>query len=196
MKLFRLIVIALLTSGTLLLTPSFAQYAHSAAFVSAERKFRWLGDNGRSEHPSSQPTVVTSEEWNAYLKEGGVKLPEGLSNIRISCQPALAHGEADVDFDRLTANRVRSNPLLALFFGKHHISVTAQVAAVHGTGAVRVESFILDGVEVPRIALEYFADRFLRPKYGNEVGLDSTFHLPARIDSAILGTGQVTITQR
>jgi hypothetical protein len=54
---------------------------------------------------------------------------------------------------------------------------------------------MLDGVEVPRIALEYFADRFLRPKYGSAVGLDSTFHLPARIDSASLGTDQVTISQ-
>lgn len=196
MKLVRSFMVALLALGALLLAPSFAQYAHSAAFASAERKFRWIGDNGRSEHPSSKPTVLTAEEWNAYLKEGGVKLPEGLSNVRISCQPALARGEADVDFDRLTANRVRSNPLLALFFGKHHITVTAEVAAVHGTGAVRVESFILDGVEVPRIALEYFADRFLRPKYGNAIGLDSTFHLPARIDSAVLGSGQVTITQR
>ncbi len=49
---------------------------------------------------------------------------------------------------------------------------------------------------IPRIALEYFSDRFLRPKYGNAVGLDSTFHLPSRIDSAIVGTDQVTITQR
>lgn len=194
MKLFRAIVVASFMLSALL-PASFAQYAHSAAFASAERKFTWLGDNGRSEHPSSTPTVLLAEEWNAYLNEGGVKLPEGLSNIRISCRPVLAHGDADVDFDRLTANRVRSNPLLALFFGKHHITVTAQVAAVHGTGAVRIESFMLDGVEVPRIALEYFADRFLRPKYGNGVGLNSTFRLPARIDTAILDTGLATITQ-
>jgi hypothetical protein len=195
MNLFRSIVVAPLALCTLLLAASFAQYAHSPVFASAERKITWLRNNGRSEHPASKPTVLTAEEWNAYINEGGVKLPEGLSNIRISSQPTIAHGDADVDFDRLTANRSRNNPFLTLFTGKHHVTVTAQLAAASGTGAVRVESFMLDGVEVPRIALEYFADRFLRPKYGSAVGLDSTFHLPARIDSASLGTDQVTITQ-
>jgi len=195
MNFFRSIVVAFLALCTLLLAASFAQYVHSPVFASAERKFTWLRENGRSEHPSSKPTVLTAEEWNVYLNEGGVKLPEGLSNIRISSQPTVAHGDADVDFDRLTANRSRSNPFLTLFTGKHHVTVTAQLASARGTGAVRVESFMLDGVEVPRIALEYFADRFLRPKYGSAVGLDSTFHLPARIDSASLGTDQVIISQ-
>jgi hypothetical protein len=196
MKLIRSIVASPVALAFLLLAASFAQYAHSPAFARAERKIAWLGENGRSEHPSSSPTVLTAEEWNAYLNEGGVKLPEGLSNIRISSQPSLAHADADVDFDRLTANRVRNNPLLALFAGKHHVAVTALVAGVHGTGAVRIESFALDGVEVPRIALEYFADRFLHPKYGNAAALDSTFRLPARIDSVIFGTAQITISQR
>jgi hypothetical protein len=195
MNFFRSIVVAPLALCILLLAASFAQYAHSRVFASADRKIAWLRENGRSEYPASKPTVLTAEEWNAYLNQGGVKLPEGLSNIRISSQPTIAHGEADVDFDRLTANRSRSNPFLTLFTGKHHVTVTAQLAAARGTGAVRVESFMLDGVEVPRIALEYFADRFLRPKYGSAVGLDSTFHLPARIDSASLGTDQVTISQ-
>ncbi len=195
MNFFRSVV-ASFALVILLFAASFAQYTHSLAFASAEHKIAWLAENGHSEHPSSKPTVLTAEEWNAYINEGGVKLPDGLSNIRISSQPAVAHGDADVDFDRLTANRIRNNPLLALFNGKHHVTVTAQVAGAHGTGAVRVESFQLDGVEVPRIALEYLADRFLRPKYGSAVGLDSTFHLPARIDSAVVGTNQVTITQR
>ena len=44
--------------------------------------------------------------------------------------------------------------------------------------------------------LEFFSDRYLRPKYGNAVGMDSTFRLHSRIDTAILGVNQVTITQR
>jgi hypothetical protein len=197
MKVFRSIA-ALLASGllTVLLATSYGQETHSSAYVSAERKFAWIAQNGRSSQPSRKPTILTAGEWNAYLNEGGVKLPEGVSNIRISSQPAVVHGDAEVDFDRLTANRTRSNPFLALFTGKHHVTVTAQAAAANGVGTVRVESVAFDGVEVPRIALEYFASRYLRPKYGNSVDVDSTFHLHSRIDTAILGTNQVTITQR
>jgi hypothetical protein len=123
-------------------------------------------------------------------------LPEGVSNIRLSSQPAVVHGDAEVNFDRLTSNRTRSNPFLSLFTGKHHVTVTAQAAAANGVGMVRVESVEFDGVEVPRIALEYFSNRYLRPKYGNAIGLDSTFRLHSRIETAILGTDQVSITQR
>ncbi len=188
--------LAALALGAILFTASYAQNANSPAFASAERKFAWLGENGHAPNPSPRPTVLTAEEWNAYLNQGGVKLPEGLTNIRISSQPTFANGSADVDFDRLTANRTRGNPLLALFTGTHHVTITAQASAANGVGSVHVESVMFDGVTIPRLALEYFADRYLRPKYGNAVGLDSTFHLPSRVDTAILGSDQVTITQR
>lgn len=189
-------MLALLVLGALVPAMAFAWEANSPAFASAERKIAWLGENGRAAQPSTRPTVLTAEEWNAYLNEGGVKLPEGLSNLRISSQPGAAQGNAEIDFDRLTANRTRGNPLLGLFTGKHHVTVNAQLSATNGIGTVHVESVTFDGVVVPRFALEYFAGRFLRPKYGNAVGLDPTFHLPSRIDTAIVGSDQLTITQR
>jgi hypothetical protein len=195
MRVFRSTVVAIVL-GTLLLTASYGAESQSAAYVSAEHKIKWIADNGRSEHPSARPTILTAKEWNAYLNEGGVKLPEGVSNVRISAQPAVVHGNAEVDFDRLTANRTRNNPLLALFTGKHHVTVTAQAAAARGVGTVRIESVEFDGVQVPPFAMEYFCNRYLRPKYGNAVGMDSTFRLHSRIDTAILGTDQVSITQR
>jgi len=108
----------------------------------------------------------------------------------------VVHGDAEVDFDRLTANRTRGNPLLILFTGKHHVTVTARVAAVSPVGAVHVDSVQFDGVEVPRIALEYFANRYLQPKFGNAAGLDSTFPLRAHIATVIVGADKITITQR
>jgi hypothetical protein len=182
--------------GTLLLAPMRGQQAHSPAFASAEQKFAWLGENGRSASPSTRPTVLTADEWNAYLNEGGVKLPEGVTSVRIASDPGVARGDAEIDFDRLTANRTRSNPLLALFTGKHHVTATAHLAAARGIGTVDVDSVLFDGVEVPRIALEFFASRHLRPKYGNAIGMDSTFPLHNRIDTAVAGINQVTITQR
>jgi hypothetical protein len=170
--------------------------APSRAFASADRKIHFIGENGRSQHPSTAPTVLTAEEWNAYLNQGGVKLPDGLSNIKISSEPAVVHGDAEVDFDKLTAGRTRSNPLLALFTGKHHVTGVAQAAAVNGIATIRVQSVAFDGVEVPTFALEYFANKYLKPKYGNAVGMDSTFPLKNRIDTAILGEDRVTITQK
>jgi len=169
---------------------------HSEAGASAARKIAYMAANGRSVKPSTTPTVLTAAEWNAYLNEGAVKLPEGISNVRISSDAGMAHAAADVDFDRLTANRTRSNPFLALFTGKHHVTGSALVAARNGVGTVHVASVEFDGVEVPPIALEYFSNKFLRPKYGNAVGLDARVPLGNRISSAVVGTDQVTITQR
>ncbi|HVJ06531.1 MAG TPA: hypothetical protein VM578_12730 [Candidatus Saccharimonadales bacterium] len=172
------------------------QPRHSPAYINAARKFQWIADNGRSPRPSTRPVVIFAREWNAFLNEGGVALPDGVSNVRLSSQPAVIHGEAEVDFDRLTAGRTRNNPLLSLFTGRHHVTVIAQAAAANGIGTVRVESVAFDGVEVPRFALEYFSNRYLRPRYGSAVGMDSTFRLHSHIDAAILGRDQVTVTQR
>jgi hypothetical protein len=172
------------------------QEAHSSAFARASEKFAKLSEYGHSSDPASRSSVLTAREWNAYFDEGGVQLPEGVSGIHVTSEPSIAHGDAEVDFDRLTANRIRSNPLLALFTGKHHVTVTAHASAADGMATVHVESVLFDGVQIPRLALEYFASRFLRPRFGNAVGMDSTFALHHRIDSAIVGMNQVTITQR
>jgi hypothetical protein len=189
-----LLLIVLL--GSLLLTPLRGQQAHSPAFDSAVQKFAWLGENGRSANPSTRPTLLTADEWNAYLNEGGVKMADGVSKIRITSEPGVAHGEAEIDFDRLTANRTRSNPFLALFTGKHQVTATAHLSAANGIVSLQVDSVEFDGVEVPRLALEYFANRYLRPKYGNAYGMDSTFALHNRIDTAMTGPNRVTIMQR
>jgi hypothetical protein len=189
-------VATLAVAVAFLLTTTYGDQRQSSAFANAERKIQWISENGRSEHPSNRPTVLTAAEWNAYLNEGGVKLPEGVTRVNLTSDPAVVHGDAEVDFDRLTSNRTRNNPFLQLFTGKHHVTATAQAAAVNGVGTVRVQSVEFDGVKIPEIALEYFCNRYLRPKYGNAVGMDSRFPLHSRIDTAILGKDQVTITQR
>jgi hypothetical protein len=50
-------------------------------------------------------------------------------------------------------------------------------------------------VEVPIFALVLFADKFIRPKHP-ELGIDSRFALPARVDSAIVGLHQLAIQQK
>ena len=189
-----LLCLALL--GAHLLAASQAQPPHSTAYDSAAAKIAWLAENAHSSILSTRPTTLTASEWNAYLNEGGVKLPPGLANIRISSQPEVVHGDAEVDFDRLTSNRTRNNPFLALFTGKHHVAVTAQVVVNDAVATLRVDSIQFDGVEVPRLALEYFANRYLQPRFGKAVGMDATIPLRAHIASVTVGADQVTITQR
>lgn len=195
MKCFRSAAVPLFLLSILLIA-SFAQPAQSTAYSSAARKIAWIDENGRNPNPSARPTTLTAHEWNAYLNEGGVKMPDSVSNIRVTCDPSAIHADADVDFDRLTANRTRGNPLLALFTGKHHVTAIAQASVTHGTCYVHVNSVMLDGIEVPTLALEYFSNKFLHPKYGNAVGLDATFSLGNRIDTVAVGNNQITITQR
>jgi hypothetical protein len=45
------------------------------------------------------------------------------------------------------------------------------------------------------MALEYFVSKYVTPKYPN-VGMDSTFKLPYRIDTAVVGQGTLTVTQK
>jgi hypothetical protein len=190
----RLLPVAL--AGALLLMSSYGWAAHSAEYDRAAEKFARIAENGKRTDPSPEPTVVTAAEWNAYLNEGGVKLPPGLSKIRITSDDGMAHGEAEVDFDLMTSSRTRKNPFLALFTGKHHVTATADLSAAQGIATVEVQSVNFDGVEIPRVALEYFADRFLRPKYGSAVGTNATFLLHNRIETATVGKDAVTVTQR
>src|SRR5229473_3125001 len=65
----------------------------------------------------------------------------------------------------------------------HDVTVETDAAGAAGDGKVHVRTVSLDGTEIPRMALQYFAEKYLTPKYPN-VGLDSQFKLPNRIDTA------------
>jgi hypothetical protein len=117
--------------------------------------------------------------------------------VRFSSVPAVVTAEARIDFDRLTASRKVNNPWMAMLFtGVHDVSVEAQATSSSGMGAVRVESVTIDGVKMPRAAMQFLVDYYLRPKYGPNFGLDSRFPLPAHIDAAVVGNNQVAVTQR
>jgi hypothetical protein len=58
-----------------------------------------------------------------------------------------------------------------------------------------VDSVSLDGVEVPRLVLQLFVEKYLQPRYP-EIGIDSRFPLPDRIDTAIVGQHLITLTQK
>ncbi len=170
-----------------------AQYR--AATDSAARKFQHIEENGRRAHPDQTPTVFTEREINAYLASGQVELPKGVRRVRFNGTPGRVEANARVDFDAITAGRRSSNPLLGLFSGVHDVMVEARAGGAGGRGQVHVESVAIDGIGVPRVALQFFIDHYLKPKHP-EIGLDTTFQLPERIDIAIVGQHTLTITQK
>jgi hypothetical protein len=168
---------------------------HSADYRAMEQKIAYLKQNGAKSHPDPKPTEITEREANAYFNEGGVKLPKGVSHVRLASTPGMIDGHAEVDFEALTQGKSSSNPLLSLFSGTHDIHVVAQASGANGTGTIRAQSVSLDGVEVPQMLLQLFVQHFLTPKYPN-VGITSTFKLPLRIDTAVVESGRVTLVQK
>jgi hypothetical protein len=168
---------------------------HSSEFRAMERKIAYLKQNAAKSPPDPKPTEITESEANAYFNEGGVKLPKGVSHVRLSSTPGTIDGHAQVDFEALTQGKSSANPLLSLFSGTHDIHVVAQATGSNGTGSIRAQSVSLDGIEVPQMLLQLFVQHFLTPKYPN-VGITSTFKLPLRIDSAIVDTARARLTQK
>ena len=97
--------------------------------------------------------------------------------------------------NEVNASRRNSNPLLSMFRGSHEVAVTTHARGSGGQGLVHVDSVTLDGVEVPQFVLQLYVDRYLKPKYPN-VGLDSEFKMPDRIDTATVGNHYVVLTQK
>ena len=167
----------------------------SAAVSSIERKLQHIQSNGALSHPDQAPTEFTEQEINAYFASGAIKLPDGVQSVTFQGQPEVVIATTRVDFDKIKAGRHSSNPLLSMFSGIHDVVVSAHVHGAGGQGYVNVDSVSLDGVEIPRFALEMFVEKYLQPKYPG-VGLDSKFALPDRVDTAKVGLNKLTITQK
>jgi hypothetical protein len=176
-----------------LLQSAFAQ--HSPAYLSADRKISAIVAFQANPAKGALTTTLTDAEMNAYFAEGGIKWSEGLSDVKIYDQPAVVNGSALVDFDKITAKNRSNSPFLALFSGVHTVRVTAQAAAIRGRASIKVQSVSLDGLEIPRAALEFFVQKYLQPKYP-EADLDTVFGMPDRIDTAIVGDRQITFVQK
>jgi hypothetical protein len=154
-----------------------------------------IESNGVAAAPDQTPTEFAEQEINAYFAAGMVKLPAGVRSVRFEGEPGIITATARVDFDQIKSGRNSSNPLLSIFSGVHDVVVVAPAHGAGGQGYVHIDSVSLDGVEIPRVVLQLFVDKYLRPKYSN-LGLDSQFSLPDRIDTATVGLHKLTVTQK
>ena len=161
----------------------------------AKTKLERIEKNAELSHPDRTPTEFSDEEINAYFAAGDVALPAGVQSVTFQGQPGVVTASCRVDFDRVEAGRSSANPLLSLFSGIHDVIVVANATGIGGVGLVKVQSVSLDGVEIPRFVLELFVEKFLQPKYP-DIGLDSRFPLPQKINTAIVGMGNLTVIQK
>ena len=162
---------------------------------SAEDKLDYIQRNGERQHPDSRPTEMSEAEINAYLASGKVHIPDGVENLRLTGAQGKITGSCRVNFDRVRAGRGGTNPLLELFSGLHDVTVEAQASGVNSKGHVHIDSVVIDGIEVPEFVLELFVKKYVTPKYPG-VGIDSTFALPSKIDTATVGAHTLIVVQR
>ena len=184
-------------SGNALLTAQSttgAQSSHRLA-ASMQKKVDHIQSNGERAQPDPTPTVMTEEEVNDYFAAGKVNLPQGVKKISFQGQSGVVTAFLTVDFDEIRAGQRSSNPLLSMFSGTHDVRAEGDVAGAKGTGTVHIRSISIDGIEVPRMALEFFISRYIKPKYPN-VGIDSSFKMTNRIDTATVGYHKITIVQK
>jgi hypothetical protein len=175
--------------------PSGPGDANSGAVASMERKLRHIESNGSSPHPQPARTEFTEGEINAYFAAQKVDLPAGVQSVRFGSEPGIVMATTRVDFEKVKAGRGSFNPLLEVFSGVHDVVVVAHAYGAVGVGYVQVDSVSLDGLSIPRFALQLFVEKYIQPKYPS-LGLDSKFSLPDRIDSATVGAHELTVTQK
>ena len=187
--------LSIASASVLVIAAVAQQTSHSPAFRSMERKVAFLKANGAKGRPDPKLTEITESEANAYFNEGGVKLPKGVSNVRLKALPGQIDGRAQIDFEPIMQGKGSSNPFYGMFSGQHEIHATSQAGGSNGVGTIHIQSVEMDGVQIPQFALEWFVQHYLTPKYKN-VGMTSTFKLPLRIDSAVLEAGKVRLVQR
>ena len=162
---------------------------------SLQAKLDHIQENGEREHPDQAPTVMTEEEVNDYIAAGRITLPQGVKKLRMEGRSGVVTAFLNVDFDEIRAGQNSSNPLLSVFSGQHDVRVEADASGSGREGRVHVREVTIDGFSVPRMALEYFVSKYITPKYPN-VGIDSQFKLPNKIDVATVGYHKATITQK
>lgn len=167
----------------------------SSVSAEAERKIEHVQENGSRPQPDQTPATFTQQEINDYVASGAVKLPKGVQSVRFSSEPGVITANAHVDFDEVKSGRGSANPLLSVFSGVHDVVVIAHAHGAGHTGYVDVDSVSLDGVDIPRFVLQLFVQKYLQPKYP-DIGLSSRFEMPNKIDTAVVGNNQLTITQK
>jgi hypothetical protein len=167
----------------------------SASAQHFQDKLNFIERNASSNPVQRRSTQINADEVNAWFREGGYKLPQGVEKVVFHSQPDIIIADTTVDFDAVKQGKRNLNPLLSMFSGVHEVQVTASASAQNRQGHVTIQSVSIDDVGVPHLALELFVSKYITPKYPN-VGLENQFEMPDRIDSATVGNDNTLLTQK
>jgi hypothetical protein len=162
---------------------------------SMQTKLDHIQQNGQLARPDQIPTTLTEEEVNDYIASDHIILPQGVKKLRMEGRSGVVTAFLNVDFDEIRGGQKSANPMLSIFSGRHDVRVEASASGSGGQGRVSVREVTIDGFSVPRMALEFFVSKYITPKYPN-LGIDSEFQLPNRIDLATVGYHKLTVTQK
>jgi hypothetical protein len=192
-------VIFIAKEGPASVQPPVPVQANSAAghrlADSMQAKLDHIRQNGEQARPEQMPTAMTEEEVNDYIASDHIVLPQGVKKLRLEGRSGVVTAFLNVDFDEIRGGQRSANPMLSVFSGQHDVRVEASASGNGGQGKVSVHEVTIDGFSVPRMALEFFVSKYISPKYPN-IGIDSEFQLPNRIDVATVGYHKLTVTQR
>jgi hypothetical protein len=162
---------------------------------SLQAKLDHIQQNAQRAHPDQSPIVMTEEEVNAYIASDRIVLPQGVKKLKLEGRSGVVTAFLNVDFDEIRGGQKSANPMLSIFSGRHDVRVEAEASGSGGQGQVNVRDVSIDGISVPRMALEYFVSKYITPKNPN-IGIDSRFQLPDKIDLATVGYHKLTVTQK
>lgn len=182
--------------GTVICAAGFAGSSGTSPEArSVEQKLQRLESNAASSRPNPAPTTFSDREVNAYLASDQVEMPNGVETVKLEFAPGTISGTARVDFDKALAGARSSNPLLSMFSGVHVVAAATHAHGDGGKGYVHIDSVSLDGIDVPNFVLQIFIERYLQPKYP-QIGLDSKFDLPDRIERATVSEHAISLVQK
>ncbi len=189
---YKLLPIFLLLAGLLFASQ---QHERQTAQEAVVAKLNYLRENAARKRPDSKPVEFSQNEINAYFAAGSVQLPPGVQNVTYELHPQQIIGAAQIDFDKFRAGRSDNNPLLAIFSGTHQVVVDSFAEGNDGQALIRVNSVAVDGVNLPRFAIEMFVKRYIQPKHP-EIGMETRFVMPARVVTATVSEQKATLLQR
>jgi hypothetical protein len=167
----------------------------AAAADAMQRKIDFIKSNADAASVDQRPTVFTQSEINAYFADHRVRTPDGVKAARFVLGRAQVTAYARIDFDQITEPARSRNPLLSIFSGTHDVQVLCDASGSGGMTHVNIRSVMLDGVSIPRMALQMFIEKWVNPKYPT-IRLDGDYKLPARIDTVTIEQRSGIVTQK
>jgi hypothetical protein len=167
---------------------------------SLARKITQITQRGAQGPSGARRTEVSEDEINSwFVYRGRPYLPEGVSNPAVTMiGDGTMRGVATVDLEALGRQRSKGGmlDLWSYLGGKVPVAVTGTLRARDGRGQFEMKAAEVAGVPVPKALVQELLSIYTAsPDQKKPIGLESSFELPARIQSIDVGRGQLVVVQ-